>query len=96
MSKQNVHKSKLKDEFFNVDYRKLPKKISTIIKPEPEPIRKPMNIVHDGKHYLVRIPTEVAKVMDIGKGDKIEFLVKLLPEEPTTKELTMSYIRRSD
>ena len=52
-------------------------------------------VVFDGRQFLVRFPTEIAKIKKIKKGDKIKFKM-LAPKRPAPLEegeLIIEYVR---
>jgi len=64
--------------------------------PKFEYEEKEVNITYDGKQLLARIPTEIAKLKEIKKGDKIKFRFEF-PEYPSQQKdgkLILEYVRK--
>lgn len=53
---------------------------------KPEIIKKQMRIVFDGKQHLVRFPTEVTEIIDLGKYN-VEFKIEVPEKGAITGEL---------
>jgi len=57
---------------------------------------KEVNITYDGKQLLARIPTEIAKLKKIKKGDKLKFRFEF-PDYPNPQKdgkLIIEYVRK--
>lgn len=58
-------------------------------------IDKELNILHDGKQFMVKIPKEVSEFLKIEKGDKFRFIIDM-PEDPGEKpKLNFEVIKNS-
>jgi len=57
---------------------------------------KEVNITYDGKQLLARIPTEIAKLKDIKKGDKLKFRFEFPEYSAQQKDgkLIIEYVRK--
>jgi len=64
---------KKSDDFENVDYRNIPKEIQDVVSDRPEIIIKKAKLTFDGKQFIVRIPTEISKLMGISSEHMVEF-----------------------
>jgi len=49
------------------------------------PINKKMNILFDGRQFMVRLPKEVVDYFKIEKGDVFEFDIKINSEDSENK-----------
>ena len=49
-------------------------------------------LVYDGKQWLVRFPKEVQEILNLSKGDKVEFLLEMA-EKPHPIEKSKLSIR---
>ncbi len=59
--------------------------------------KRKAKIAFDGKQFLVRIPTEIASIKGIKKGDLFEFTMEI-PKEPTPiteGNLKIEYVRKN-
>ena len=83
------------DDFEKKDYKKLPKDIKDVVTVKPDIIVKKAKLTFDGKQYIVRIPTEIAKLMNITTHDRIEFNAIIpTPKSTEKKELKMGLMKR--
>ncbi|MCX6767895.1 MAG: hypothetical protein NTY90_04175, partial [Candidatus Micrarchaeota archaeon] len=54
------------------------KELRAALKEQPEPMRKKMALIYDGKQYSVRIPREFSAALDLDKEkDKFEFMLEM-------------------
>lgn len=59
---------------------------------------KDMNVVYDGKQYLIRIPKDISDTLEIKKGDKFKFIITY-PENPipiNKSNLEIKYVRSDE
>jgi hypothetical protein len=76
-----------------IDYSKLPKELGAVIEPQNEEIIEESRITFDGRQYLVRFPTEISKLANITKDNKIRFTLKRpLPNTNTEPKLDIEII----
>ncbi|ODS37828.1 hypothetical protein BEH94_01925 [Candidatus Altiarchaeales archaeon WOR_SM1_SCG] len=78
-----------------LDYSKLPKEIEEVIEQKGDIIDENVKITYDGRQFLVRFPSEISKLMEITRQDKINF--KLEMPKPRTDEkpkLTITLIKK--
>ena len=76
MSKSNeikIDKSNSLPE--NLDYSQLPQHILDAITTSQYEIDKASKLTWDGKQFVVRIPTEVAKETELKEGEYMEFII---------------------
>jgi hypothetical protein len=86
-------KEKEKPEPPKVDYSHLPVKIKEVVSNTPFIIEKKTKLTWDGNQFSMRIPSEIAKEMDISKENQIKFkLVKPRPDEEGGPQLTIELI----
>ena len=69
------------DDFWKVDYKKLPEKIEKEIiqNGQPDIIEEQSTISFDGKMLTARIPKKIAQALDIQRGDHLSFRAILYP-----------------
>jgi len=96
MTKINIGKEKKKTPL--LDYSDLPDELTKAIEePLTDVTEKEMNIVFDGKQFLVRFPKDISNAIGVKKGDKIKFKV-MSPSPKINQEQTIEieYIRRDE
>jgi len=59
--------------------RQLAQILDTPFEEPEEVVRKEATISFDGRQFLARIPSEVSQILDIKKGDKLEFEIRMPP-----------------
>ena len=81
-------------DFKKVDYAKIPKEIQDIVTVKPDKITKKAKLTFDGKQFIVRIPTEIAREMEIKSDDMIEFKAIIpTPKSKDEKELQIKWLK---
>jgi hypothetical protein len=96
MTKKNNGKEKKEPP--KLDYSNLPNELTKVIEePLTDVTEKEMNIVFDGKQFLVRFPKDIANAIEIKKGDKIKFKVTS-PSPKINQEQTIEieYVKRGE
>jgi hypothetical protein len=96
MTKKNVGNEK--KESSQLDYSDLPDELTKVIEePLTDVTEKEMNIVFDGKQFLVRFPKDIANAIGVKKGDKIKFKVTS-PSPKINQEQTIEieYLKRGE
>ncbi|MCK5040423.1 MAG: hypothetical protein KAR87_05645 [Candidatus Aenigmarchaeota archaeon] len=85
---------KKSDELPKVDYSKLPKDIEdVVINREEYVIEEKAKLTWDGRQFLVRIPSEIAKEMNLNKENVVKFrLTKPLPDSEDKLKLDIEIV----
>ncbi len=86
--KKSDEKVKILDEIPKVDYTKLPENIEEAIIKKPYEVKEKAKLTWDGRQFLVRIPSEIAREYGITKENKDQFYVffKLTKPLPDSKD----------
>jgi hypothetical protein len=82
------------DDFDNVDYSNLPKEIREVVTDKSDIVIKKAKLTFDGNQYIVRIPTDIAKIMAITSDFMMEFEAIIpSPKSNDEKELHMRLVK---
>lgn len=88
-----MKKSNEKEGLPKVDYSKVPKEIEEIVNRQPYVIEEKAKLTWDGRQFIVRIPSEITKEMNITKENQMRFrLTKPLPDSSEKPELKIELI----
>ena len=82
------------DEPPKVDYSNLPKKTKEVVSDREEYIiEEKAKLTWDGRQFLVRIPSEIAKEMNLNKENMVKFrLIKPLPDSDDKLKLDIEIV----
>lgn len=94
--KKSDEKIKQLEELPKVDYTKLPEEIEKAITKEPYVIEEKAKLTWDGRQFLFRIPSEIAREYGITEENKEKFrivfrLTKPLPDSKNKLKLEIEW-----
>lgn len=73
-------------------YDNLPEEVEEVIQADTVAMTKWPKISHDGEQFLIRVPKEIAKLMRMKKGERVEFHATIPPHtSDSEKKLEIYY-----